>query len=53
LQALIGPIRMRRAEMAKEPAYILDAIRKGTEKARHRTEATKREIIEGLGLFIL
>jgi tryptophanyl-tRNA synthetase len=53
LQALIGPIRTRRAEMAKEPAYILDAIRKGTEKARHRTEATKREIIEGLGLFIL
>jgi tryptophanyl-tRNA synthetase len=53
LQALIGPIRTRRAELAKEPAHVLDAIRQGTEKARHRTEATKREVVEGLGLFTL
>jgi tryptophanyl-tRNA synthetase len=53
LQALIGPIRERRAHLAKDPAYVLDVVRRGTEKARSRTEATKREVIEGLGLFIL
>jgi tryptophanyl-tRNA synthetase len=32
---------------------VLDVIRRGTEKARSRTEATKREVVEGLGLFML
>ncbi|WP_321326546.1 tryptophan--tRNA ligase [uncultured Parasphingorhabdus sp.] len=53
LQSLIEPIRTRRAELAQDPAYLLDVIRKGTEKARNRTEATRREVIEGLGLFKL
>ena len=53
LQALIRPIRERRAQLAKDPAYVLDMIRIGTEKARSRTEATKRDVIEGLGLFTL
>jgi tryptophanyl-tRNA synthetase len=53
LQALIGPVRERRTQLAKDPAYVLDAIRSGTEKARSRTEATKREVVEGLGLFML
>lgn len=53
LQALVAPIRERRARLAKEPAYILDVIRSGTEKARSRTEATKRDVVEGLGLFVL
>ena len=53
LQSLIGPIRERRAQLAQDPAYVLDAIRSGTEKARSRTEATKREVVEGLGLFML
>jgi tryptophanyl-tRNA synthetase len=53
LQSLIGPIRERRAQLAQDPAYVLDAIRSGTEKARRRTEATKREVVEGLGLFML
>ena len=53
LQALIGPIRERRAELAKDPAYVLDVIRSGTEIARGRTEATKREVVEGLGLLTL
>src|SRR3984893_11265762 len=43
LQALIGPIRERRAQLAQDPANVLDVIRSGTEKARSRTEATKRE----------
>lgn len=53
LQALIAPIRDRRAQLAEDPTYVLDVIRVGTEKARSRTEATKREVIEGLGLFML
>ena len=53
LQALIGPIRTRRAELAEDHAYVLDVIRSGTEKARSRTEVTKREVVEGLGLFVL
>lgn len=53
LQALIAPIRQRRADLAKHPDYVLDVIRQGTEKARIRTEATKREVVTGLGLFTL
>jgi len=50
---LIGPIRERRAQLAKDPAYVLDAIRNGTQKAHSWTVATKRDIVEGLGLFML
>jgi hypothetical protein len=32
---------------------VRDIIRRDTQKARQRTEGTKREIIEGLGLFLL
>lgn len=53
LQALIAPIRERRAQLAEDPAYVVDVIRNGTEKARSRTEATKRDVVEGLGLFML
>lgn len=53
LQDLIAPIRQRRVELAQEPDHVLDIIRRGTEKAMARTEATKREVIEGLGLFLL
>ncbi len=53
LQALIGPIRDRRAQLAKDQAYVRDLIRSGTDKARSRTEATKRDVVEGLGLFTL
>ena len=53
LQALIAPIRARRAELAAEPDRVRDIIRQGTERARERTEATKRAVFEGLGLFRL
>ncbi|ABS63976.1 tryptophanyl-tRNA synthetase [Parvibaculum lavamentivorans DS-1] len=53
LQALIGPIRTHREELAKDLPYVLDVIRSGTERARSRTETTKREVVEGLGLFVL
>lgn len=53
LQDLIGPIRQRRAALAADPQHVIDVIRRGTEKALERTEATKREVVEGLGLFLL
>jgi tryptophanyl-tRNA synthetase len=53
LQALISPMRERRTQLAKDPAYVLDVIRRGTERARSRTETTKREVVQGLGLFML
>jgi tryptophanyl-tRNA synthetase len=53
LQNLIAPIRQRREEFSREPDYVFDVIRRGTNKARERTEATKREVVEGLGLFVL
>ncbi len=53
LQALLAPIRQRREQLSQDPAFILDTIRQGTDHARERTEATKREVIESLGLFQL
>lgn len=53
LQALIEPIRRRRAQMSQDQSYVFDVIRKGTERAKERTEATKQEVVSGLGLFQL
>lgn len=52
LQVLIAPIRQRRLKLAADPSYVLNVIRQGTERARARTEATKREVVQGLGLFV-
>lgn len=53
LQALIAPIRTRRAELATHRDHAVDVIRRGTSKAREITERTKRDVMEGLGLFQL
>ncbi|MCA3488005.1 MAG: tryptophan--tRNA ligase [Rhodobacter sp.] len=53
LQNLIAPIRQRRMEFAQHPEHVLDVIRRGTAKARERTEATKRQVVEALGLFLI
>jgi tryptophanyl-tRNA synthetase len=53
LQALIAPIRASRERLSADQGYILDTIRQGTESARERTEATKRDVVEALGLFRL
>jgi len=51
LQALIAPIRESREYLAKDQAYIREVIRQGTERARDRTESTKQEVFERIGLF--
>lgn len=53
LQAMIAPIRARRAALAKDPGYVLSVVREGTERARERTEETKAQVIQALGLFRL
>ncbi|WP_166298012.1 tryptophan--tRNA ligase [Bradyrhizobium sp. 2S1] len=50
LQALIAPIRIRRAELATDRDYVADVIRRGTLRAREITERTKRDVMAGLGL---
>lgn len=53
LQALITPIRTRRAELATNRDHVVEVIRRGTMKAREVTEHTRREVMAGLGLFQL
>lgn len=53
LQELIAPIRARRAELATDPDHVVGIIRRGTLKGRGITERTKRDVMEGLGLFQL
>lgn len=53
LQTLIAPIRQRRTDIAQHPDHVPDVIRRGTARARDRTEATKRQVVEALGLFLL
>ncbi|WP_298364884.1 tryptophan--tRNA ligase [uncultured Bradyrhizobium sp.] len=53
LQALIAPIRTRRAELANDRGHVTEVIRRGTLKAREVTERTRRDIMAGLGLFQL
>ncbi|MPW45135.1 tryptophan--tRNA ligase [Acinetobacter guerrae] len=51
LKDLISPIRERREELAKDPDYIMDVLRDGTEKCRIITQQTLDEVKDGLGLF--
>lgn len=51
LKELIGPIRERRIELAKDPDYIMDILRAGTEKCRDITQETLDEVKTGLGVF--
>ena len=51
LKELIGPIRERRIELAKDPDYIMDILKQGTDKCRDITQQTLDEVKAGLGLF--
>ena len=51
LKDLISPIRERREELAKDPDYIMDVLRDGTEKCRIITQNTLDEVKDGLGLI--
>ena len=51
LKELITPIRERRMELAKDPDYIMDILKTGTEKCRDITQQTLDEVKSGLGVF--
>ncbi|MCU4500541.1 tryptophan--tRNA ligase [Acinetobacter radioresistens] len=51
LKELIVPIRERRAELQKDPDYIMDVLRQGTQKCQVITQQTLDEIKSGLGMF--
>ncbi|HHP4685667.1 TPA: tryptophan--tRNA ligase [Acinetobacter baumannii] len=51
LKELITPIRERREELAKDPDYIMDVLRQGTDKCRIITQQTLDEVKDDLGLF--
>lgn len=51
LQALLAPIRERRAAFARRPDFVMDLIRAGTERASALTRETLDEVKAGLGVF--
>jgi len=51
LRGIVGPIRERRAALARDPDHIMDVLRAGTARARDVTAATQAEVHAGLGLF--
>ncbi|QNA85263.1 tryptophan--tRNA ligase [Sphingomonas sp. So64.6b] len=53
LKSLVGPIRERRAALARDPDFVRDVLRSGTARAQVLTEATKAELHAALGLFEL
>jgi tryptophanyl-tRNA synthetase len=44
LESLIAPIRARRAELARDRAYVMDVLRAGSERAAATTEAVLRDV---------
>jgi tryptophanyl-tRNA synthetase len=50
LQELLGPIRARRAQLARDPGYVMDILKKGTAQAREVAAATMDEVKAALGL---
>lgn len=53
LQAVLAPIRERRAQIAQDPGQVLQHLRDGTARARAVTQGTLEEVKAALGLFRL
>ena len=51
LRDLLGPIRERRAILARDRDTVMDILRAGTARAREVTAATQADVHVGLGLF--
>jgi len=51
LQALLAPIRARRAALARDPGHVRAVIRQGVQRARAITGQTRDEVFGALGLF--
>ncbi len=51
LQEMLRPIRERREELAKNPDYVFDILKRGTEASREVTQRTLDEVRDALGTF--
>jgi tryptophanyl-tRNA synthetase len=52
LEAFIAPIRARRAELARDRAYVMDVLRAGSERATATTEAVLRDVRRAFALDV-
>jgi len=50
LQTFLEPIRNRREEFAKDPAMVMEILKKGTEKAREVTSQTLSDVRSAMGI---
>ncbi|HKO15893.1 MAG TPA: tryptophan--tRNA ligase [Gemmatimonadaceae bacterium] len=50
LEELLGPIRSRRAELARDPGVVQEVLRRGTAVAREVTESVSRDVRRVFGL---
>ena len=46
----LEPLRARRAELEKDPAYVADILRRGNERANEVAEQTLDEVRERMGM---
>ena len=53
LQALLAPIRERRATFIQDKGMLLELLRQGSERAHQLTQQTLHEVKRGLGLPVL
>ena len=51
LQAVLGPIRTRRAKFAEQPDFVMEMVRAGAERAATLTKGTLDQVRSALGLF--
>ena len=51
LQAVLGPIRTRRAKFAEQPDFVMEMVRAGSERAATLTKETLDQVRSALGLF--
>lgn len=50
LNAFLAPLRARRAELAKDPGYVVSVLRRGTERANAEAEATIAAVRKAMGM---
>jgi tryptophanyl-tRNA synthetase len=50
LQSFLEPVRQRRAELAKDPAFVMQILKEGTEKAQRVAENTKNKVRRAMGI---
>jgi tryptophanyl-tRNA synthetase len=50
LEALVAPIRAKRAELARDRAYVMEVLREGSERASATTELVRRDVRRAFSL---